>query len=321
MNNRLIIVFAIFFFPFFSFSQHRINRYKHSKRHGTWIVYQDSTNTKVDNIGRYRKGIPKGTWKYYDSDGRLIKKEKNRFRKIYTTYYHQNGRIKKKGKAMIVIDDKLIHYFYYGNWFVYDSTGQLLKKQVYANGNKISELNYKTSSESGINDSLTEVVKKLNTQLSLYLDSLQIAENKFGKNSEQYQRYVSLNNLNALKVLSDVDMIINKFGYPGKKLVGKEYAIVFSIISSAALKYKLKHYDDIIEAANQGELDWSDVAFFVDKVKVAQKQGQIYGTQYKIIGNTLSYYPIADKENLNERRKKIGLDEATLSLIIDNAAY
>jgi len=321
MKSKFISLFLLLLCNFHTFSQRHINRYKNLERQGLWIVYQDSTKKQIDNIGRYRKGIPKGLWKYYDSEGNLIKKERTVFRKIYTTFYYPNGAVKKKGKAKIVIEESVIHYFYYGNWRVYDSTGQLIKKQFYTNGNKTSEVCFKTSAEKYLNDSLVEVVKQLDRQFNLYNDSLRIAEQNFGKNSKQYQRYWSLNNLNALKVLSDIDGIIKKFGYPGKTLVGKEYALVFSVISSTSIQYKEKYYDVITDAADKGELDWEDVAFFVDKVKVAKKEKQIYGTQYQIKENNILYYPIEDKFKLNERRRKVGLEEMNIASIDDTVKY
>jgi hypothetical protein len=299
-----------------------INRYKNKQRHGKWIIYYSDSTKQIDNSGRYRKGVPKGVWHYYDANGQMIRKEKFRFNKIYTTHYHSNGKIKKQGKARITITDTLSHFFYYGYWNVYDSTGVLIKKQLYKDGIKISETNIGKSASS-TNDSLIEVVRALNKRFYMYSDSLQQAERISGKNSPAYTRYVSLNNLNALKIFSDIDAIIAKFGYPGKTLVGEEYAIVFSIISAGNLTIKEKYYDLIINAANSNELEWKDVAFFVDKVKVAKKQPQVYGTQLKmdLTNYSSSYYPIEDKTNVNERRKKIGLEELDLSKVIDNATY
>ncbi|MBK7183092.1 MAG: hypothetical protein IPH89_09215 [Bacteroidetes bacterium] len=299
-----------------------INSYKNKQRHGKWIIYYSDSTKQIDNSGRYRKGVPKGIWRYYDANGKIIRKEKFRFNKIYTTHYHSNGKIKKQGKARITVTDTLSHFFYYGYWNVYDSTGVLIKKQLYKDGIKISETNIGQSMGS-TNDSLIEVVRSLNKRFYIYSDSLQQAERKSGKNSPTYTRYVSLNNLNALKIFSDIDVIIAKFGYPGKTLVAEEYAIVFSIISAGNLAIKEKYYDLIINAANANELEWKDVAFFVDKVKVAKKQPQIYGTQYKMdeINYKIEYYPIEDKQGLNERRKKTGLEELDLSNIKDNATY
>jgi len=298
------------------------NRYKNKQRHGKWIIYYSDSTKQIDNSGRYRKGVPKGIWRYYDASGRIIRKEKYRFNKIYTTHYHSNGKIKKQGKARITIDDTLSHFFYYGNWNVYDTAGVLIKRLVYKDGIKISEVNVGKWIGT-TNDSLKEVVRGLNKRFYLYSDSLQLAERTSGKNSPAYTRYVSLNNLNALKIFSDIDVIIAKFGYPGKSLVAEEYAIVFSIISAGNLTIKEKYYDIIINAANANELEWKDVAFFVDKVKVAKKLPQVYGTQYKMDEQNYKiwYYPIEDKTHLNERRKKIGLEELDLLEVIELTSY
>lgn len=298
-----------------------INIYKKKQRHGKWVIHYHDSDTLIDNTGRYRLGVPKGTWRYYDRKARLIKKEKFVFRKIYTTHYHENGRIKRKGKAKIVINDTMIHYFYYGVWNVYDTSGVLIKKQTYKDGIKINE--QVLVKEKGINDSLVKEVKRINDLFYSYSDSLRWAENQYGKNTLMYERYLSLNTLNALKIFTDIDRIIQKYGYPGKTLVGEDHAIVFSIISTGSKKIKEKYYDVIIKAADEKELDWSDVAFFVDKVKVARKEEQIYGTQYKFNESnyTTNYYPIKDKAQLNERRKKVGLEELDLNKINDTAGY
>jgi hypothetical protein len=320
MISRSLSFFFLLTLPFFAFPQKRINDYKRNQRHGRWIVYHDVNSGSIDNIGKYRKGIPVGTWKYYDPQGHLIKKEKYRFRKVHIHEYHPNGKIRKKGTAKTVTTDKMIHYFYYGNWKVYDSSGTVIKKQFYKEGNKISEVCYRTE-KGNVNDSLVEILRKLNSDILLYSDSVLYAERNYGKESKEYQRYVSLSNLNAYKVFGQIDKIIENFGYPGRSIAGDDYAIVFSIISSANLEYKEKYYSIIIEAADKKELDWSDVAFFVDKVKVGRKEKQLYGTQYKIVGNKVFYYPVEDKTHLNERRKKVGLEEADLSQMNDSLTY
>jgi hypothetical protein len=321
MTNRIFFVFFFLLLPLIFFSQNNINKYRKKERHGQWTIYQDSTNKIIDNTGKYRKGIPKGTWKYYDSNERLIKTEKHIFRRTYIRFYHSNGEIKKKGKAKTVINDQLIHYFYFGNWYEYDTTGRLSKKIFYKEGHRISEISYETVTGKRINDTLAKIIRQLNTDIYKYSDSILNAESTFGKSSKEYQRYVSLSNLNALKALDELDKIISTFGYPGKTLVGSDHAIVFSIISSAGIHYKEKYYDLIIGAANKKELDWSDVAYFVDKVKVAKKEKQVFGTQYKIENNRIIYYPVEDKSMLNSRRKNAGLEETDIQLIDDTASY
>jgi hypothetical protein len=318
--QRALLVFYLLTIFFQSFSQ-KHNQYRKGERHGTWIVYQDSTEKLIDNIGRYRKGIPKGTWRYYDNNGVLIKKEKHFLRKTNIEFYHPNGAIKKKGKAKTVVSKSLIHYYYFGKWYVFDEKGKQIKEQFYKEGYKVSEKNLVVTS--GLNDSLIRILRKMNNDFFIYTDSISLAENAKGKTSKEYHRYVSLSNLNALKTLEELDIIINKFGYPGRSLVGEEYAIAFSLISSSNIKFKEKYYDLIVNAANANELDWSDVVFFVDKVKVARKEKQIYATQFRLNaeGTAMIYYPIADKMNLNERRKEKGLPELDPASLDDNAKY
>jgi hypothetical protein len=314
---RTFVFLFLFLFSTFCFSQKKINRYKNKERHGRWIIYQDSTNTKIDNTGKYRHGIPKGTWKYYDPESHLQRKEKYFLHRIQITHYYPNGKIRKKGRARIVTSDQLIHYFYYGDWLVYDTTGSLIKKELYKEGILASEIFLKNELRATtLNDSVIEIVRQLNASITNYGDSIVRAEKTFGKNSKEYQRSISMSNLNAIKVFDTIDKLVSKYGYPGKSLVGAEYAIVFSIISTAGLKYKEKYYDLIIDAADKAELDWSDVAFFVDKVKVAKKEKQVYGTQYKILDGSILFYPLENKELLNTRRKKAGLEEIDTSNMI-----
>lgn len=316
MTNKFILFFLTLLIPVLCVSQ-KTNRYKNKERRGKWVIYIDSTEAQVDNIGRYRKGAPKGTWKFYDEKGILTKKEKYRFKTIYTTYYHPNGRIQKQGKAKIVKEEKMLHFFYYGKWQVYDSLGTLTKTQIYKEGTKISEIDYQTNPGMAINDSLVIALKSINHDIYKYHDTVRLAESTYGKNSKQCQRAISLNAMHTSKLLTDLDKIITQFGYPGKTLVGEEYAIAFSIISSANTEYKEKYYNLLIDAANKKELDWIDVAFFVDKVKVAKKEKQVYCTQYKYDEklNKLFFYPIEEKEKLNERREKVGLGEMDLSTL------
>ncbi len=316
MPHKTPLFLILFFISLCCFSQ-KINRFKNKERQGKWIIYSDSAQTHIDNVGRYRKGTPKGIWKYYDENGKLIKKEKYRFKKIYTTFYHPNGKVRKQGKAKIVQEEKLLHFYFYGDWFVYDSLGTLISKEVYKSGIKISEVNYKTVSEKNINDSLDIALKEIDGQLRIYFDTIQIAEKTFGKNSIQYQRAALLNSLHTSKLLNDLDGLILRYGYPGKTLVGKDYTIAFSIISSANTAYKEKHLNLIIDATNKGELDWTDVAYFVDKIKVAKKEKQVYCTQYKYDEkqNKLFFYPVEEIKNLNLRRKKAGLDEIDISTL------
>jgi hypothetical protein len=314
MRNKFILLFFLFIISTTLFSQGKINRVKNKERQGKWITYHDSTKT-IEQTGRYKNGNQKGVWKFYDENGKISKKEIYRSRKIKLFYYYPNGKIKKQGKAKYIENEKVLHFYYYGTWYTYDSTGILTKKQVYDYGAKILETSYLLNKDKHINDTLVIALNDINDRIYKYIDTIQTAAKDFGNSSMQYQRAVLLNSLHSSKLLGELDSLINIYGYPGKTLVGSDYAIAFSIISSATVSYKEKYYDLIIDAANKGELEWIDVAYFVDKVKVAKQEKQEYGTRFKLDDESKKtyFYPIEDIEHLNERRLKVGLEEIDTS--------
>ena len=149
----------------------------------------------------------------------------------------------------------MLHFYYYGTWNTYDSTGLIVKKQIYDYGAKILETSYIVNKDKHINDTIVIALNEINNNIYKYIDSMRIAAALFGKTSFQYQRALSLNNLHSAKLLGRLDSIIHIYGYPGKSLVGYEYALAFSIISTTNNTYREKYYDLIIAAANQGELE------------------------------------------------------------------
>lgn len=103
----------------------------------------------------------------------------------------------------------------------------------------------------------------------------------------------------------ELDRLLNTCGWPGK-LDGKRAAFsAFIIIQHAPLAYQLKHFD-LVKAANQrGEIPSDKFAWLVDRLLVKQGKPQLYGTEFEYGSGKLA--PIADPEQLNARRKKMGL--------------
>ena len=54
-----------------------------------------------------------------------------------------------------------------------------------------------------------------------------------------------------------------------------------------------------------GEVEATDVAYLFDRVAVAAKRPQRYGTQFM---NATEPFPIEDAANVDARRKAVGLD-------------
>ncbi|MDX2219738.1 MAG: DUF6624 domain-containing protein [Burkholderiales bacterium] len=106
---------------------------------------------------------------------------------------------------------------------------------------------------------------------------------------------------------SRVTELLDKHGWIGKSRVGGLAATaVFLVIQHAPLATQLKYLPMMREAAEAGELSKSSLALTEDRVRVNQKQPQLYGSQVKP-GPGVDLFPVADPESLDERRKAMGL--------------
>lgn len=107
---------------------------------------------------------------------------------------------------------------------------------------------------------------------------------------------------------SRVTAVIDKYGYPGKSLVGKENAsLAFMVIQHSDAETQRKYLPLLTKAAEKGELPKQSLALLIDRVKTELNEKQVYGTQLWQMGNSVKLYPIADEANVNVRRKKVGL--------------
>lgn len=100
--------------------------------------------------------------------------------------------------------------------------------------------------------------------------------------------------------------MLEEHGWPGRSLVGEE--------GSSAAWLLVQHADDdpafqeralaLMQAAVEtGEADAGELAYLVDRVRVAHGRPQVYGTQW----NRTGPHPIEDPDRLDERRTAAGL--------------
>ena len=104
-------------------------------------------------------------------------------------------------------------------------------------------------------------------------------------------------------------MVVNAHGWPGKSAVGEDGAQAAWLLVQHADHdrdfqrqcLKLMH-----AALKKGEVTGQQVAYLTDRVLVAEKRNQLYGTQFQVKdGGALVPYPIEDEVNVDKRRKEI----------------
>jgi hypothetical protein len=113
------------------------------------------------------------------------------------------------------------------------------------------------------------------------------------------------------KNLVRLEEIIQKHGWPGKKLVGEKGSVAaFLILQHSEQATQEKYLQLFKKAAQSGDARMADAAMLEDRVLMRQGKKQIYGTQLQSNGQSngkLFLYPIEDEANVDARRESVGL--------------
>jgi hypothetical protein len=290
-------------------SSQKLNRLnKHGERTGKWIVYIDDAKKIKSFEGKFRNGITRGKCYFYTNDGVLDRREINRFKKMKTTFYYPNGKVKLKGNARIENLPDKVHYYFYGKWQSFNDSGVLVKNQFYEKGKLLTTEYLDRTIKT--NDSLIEVLNLIDKEFAQHNNSLTDSINANLKNSLKKQLFEKqLYFLDSLS-FDKITHIIDVFGYPTRAIAGESNNIPFYILSFAPYTIKEKYLNQLILAADRDDISWKSLAYFIDKLKVAKGEKQVYGTQgnydkdYHFI-----LYPCIDPDNLNARRAKVGLEK------------
>ena len=187
--------------------------------------------------------------------------------------------------------------------------------------------------------SFATLAQNINKQLKKELDSIYVLDQKYRELlsiAQQPKKADSLSKVyNVVKenlsshlwtLQSDVDesnmtrieAIVKQYGYPGESLVGSPAnEAVFYVIQHSE---KIDQYLPLVEkAAQEKQLPFKLFAMMQDRSLMQNEKEQIYGTQasgFSAINKvskkaewTMIIWPIADPENVNQRRKEAGFDQ------------
>lgn len=307
--NKLITSTFFFILLFQTFYAQRINRLnKHGERTGKWIVYMDDAKKIKSFEGKFRNGITRGKCYYYTNDGVLERREINHFKKMKTTFYYPNGKVKLKGNARIENLPDKVHYYFYGKWQAFNDSGVLVKNQYYEKG-KLIKTEY-LDKNNKTNDSLIEVLNVIDKEFATHNTSLTDSMNAHLKNPYKKQLFEKQLRYYDSLAFERITHIIDVFGYPSKAIAGESNSIPFYILSFAPLIIKEKYLNQLILAADRDDISWKSLAFFIDKLKIAKGEKQVFGTQGTYDNHyKFTIYPCIEPEKLNERRARVGLEK------------
>ncbi len=114
----------------------------------------------------------------------------------------------------------------------------------------------------------------------------------------------------AKSICADFYTLFKEQGFPLKDDDSENYksAVVLT------LHQPLERLEEIYRALKEKtpkQVDAKDLAYMEDKVRVSKGEKQLYGTQYKVENNQITFLPIENKEGVDERRRSVGLEPYT----------
>jgi len=127
-----------------------------------------------------------------------------------------------------------------------------------------------------------------------------------GEQLEAAQEVVRVDKRNT----SRLKEIVERYGWPGKSLVGEQGASAAWLIAQHAVHDRpfQKHALALMKEAGSEEVDPKDVAFLTDRDRILDRKKQIYGTQFRCVDGEHEPYAIEDPDDVDERRDRAGLD-------------
>jgi hypothetical protein len=106
--------------------------------------------------------------------------------------------------------------------------------------------------------------------------------------------------------------IVEQYGWPGRSLVGEDGANAAWLLVQHATQDPrfMKRCEDLMEdAVDDSEASAKDYAYLLDRVRLQNGKPQRYGTQWvRDTKGRLILQPLKDPEDVDERRRKMGLE-------------
>jgi hypothetical protein len=159
-----------------------------------------------------------------------------------------------------------------------------------------------------------ELVKRVEEDQKARRQLIDLQARPGGKDAEAARKEVEA----ATKKMADIDTrntawmkeVVGKHGWPGKSLVGTDGAQKAWLLVQHADQdraFQKRCLPLLAGAVKKGEASPKHLAYLTDRVRVADKDKQVYGTQFHEVGGKLEPYPIEDEANVDRRRKEVGL--------------
>lgn len=156
---------------------------------------------------------------------------------------------------------------------------------------------------------LINTLESINTRDQELRQSVNDIGNKYGWNSKEMQLHWNKIKIQDSLNLAVIQNIIDNRGWLGADIIGKKgTSTLFLVIQHSDISTQEKYLPIMRNAVIDGKMLAGNLALTEDRVLLRKGERQLYGTQIGTNRDGTRYIaPISDPENVNERRKRIGL--------------
>jgi len=167
--------------------------------------------------------------------------------------------------------------------------------------------------------------QQMNMDVKHSLDSMLVEDGRYrgktdsvsgvhGADSPEVKALLEKQNVVDEGSLRRLALIMVRYGYPGRRLVGRESQnTAFALIQRANYQTQRNMFAYLEAAVAKGELTPAALAHVTDHIRMGEKKSQIFGTQvaYNEAKKRWEFWKIDDVENLALRRAEVGLEPIT----------
>ena len=106
-----------------------------------------------------------------------------------------------------------------------------------------------------------------------------------------------------------LEIIFHTYGFPNSKMVGQDGQNAFMVLLQHTIGdgLRIKAINPITEAFKRKELSPQDYANFIDRLRLHQGKGQLYGSGFEFKDGKMVLSKTHDIKNLEKRRRVLGL--------------
>ncbi|GAB1451362.1 hypothetical protein MASR2M47_14180 [Draconibacterium sp.] len=167
------------------------------------------------------------------------------------------------------------------------------------------------NSDAKYNYELISILDSIHTNDQKYREKMDEIAQEYGLQSKEMKEiWAKTSEMDSIN-LSKVKEIINEFGWLGPDIIGDQgNKTLFLVIQHSDIQTQSAYLPILREAVKNNNAKAAHLALLEDRVALAQKGKQIYGSQIGQNDETGEFYifPIEDPDNVDKRRTEVGLE-------------